>query len=765
MSKYLIFSQGGKLIHRFEVKPRQQEAVVVGSKAGTAEIIISSDLVSRTHAQILVDEQGMVYVVDQNSTNGTFLNDKKLTPGIPYLIDVGDSVAFVKPLVATMQIQLETAATVDKNQGPPVPAQKGILEMLRARRKLVVGRSAENDISLDMSTVSRKHAIFKLIDGDRITITDLDSTNGTFVNGKRISGTVSISPSDTIVIGRSLLRLGEKPRDLAKQVAIQAHGIYKRFSNGVIGLHKTDLNIPSGSMVAIMGPSGCGKSTILKCLTGESPPTKGKISLVGQELIRNYDLLKSLIGYVPQDDIIHRQLTVEQSLYYAAKLRLDDTNPEAIHAKIDTVLRQLNIIHLKSNPISRISGGQRKRVSIAVELLTDPLILFLDEPTSPLDPQTIAEFMKILQDLAKSGTTVVMVTHKPEDLVFMDSVIFMAEGGHLVYNGPANAYKEYFKVDTAVAVYANISGKSSKQWIQQFSGKQSSISSGHNSEQPRMEKRSNKSALSQFFWLSARYMRIKTNDLQNVAILIGQAPIIALLVYFIFDDVTLSVPFLTSLSAIWFGTSNAAREIVSEASIYKRERMFNLRIGPYILSKLAILSLFALVQAALFSLIIYLAFQNKSPAWNDLPGTIGWVWLLTVSATVLGLMLSALVNSSEKVMTLVPLVLIPQVMLAGVVAPIRSFGVEVVSYFALTRWGHEGLVLIQDEIAMQVPPPGANPIQNGEQALEGSYDEAYQDIFGEFVYSIGLDASMVGVLSGLLLIVLVIAMRRKDRSG
>jgi ABC-type multidrug transport system ATPase subunit len=765
MSKYLIFSQGDKLIRRFEVKSNQAETVVVGSKAETAEVVIADGLISRTHAQILIDEEGMVYVIDQNSTNGTFLNDKKLTPGIPYLIDVGDSVAFVKQQVATMKVELETDGPINKKKEDFKPAGKGILEMLRLKRKLVVGRSPESDIFLDMSTVSRSHAIFKLLDGDRITLSDLDSTNGTFVNGKRISGTVTVSPSDVIVIGRSLLRLGEKPRELAKEVAIQAHGIYKRFSNGVIGLHKTDLNIPSGSMVAIMGPSGCGKSTILKCLTGESPPTKGKISLAGLELVRNYDLLKSFIGYVPQDDIIHRQLTVEQSLFYAAKLRLDDPNPVAIRAKIDKVLEQLKISEIKTSPISRISGGQRKRVSIAVELLTDPLILFLDEPTSPLDPQTIAEFMKILQDLAKSGTTVVMVTHKPEDLAFMDSVIFMAEGGHLVYNGPANAYKEYFKVETAVAVYANISGPTSKHWVQQFAGTQSRITSGDNSEQPRLQKRSNKSALSQFYWLSARYMRIKTNDLLNVAILVGQAPIIAILVYFIFDDVTLSVPFLTSLSAIWFGTSNAAREIVSEASIYKRERMFNLRIGPYILSKLAVLSLFALVQAALFSLIIYLAFQNKTPSWNDLPGTIGWVWLLTISATILGLMLSAWVNSAEKVMTLVPLVLIPQVMLAGVVTPIQSLGVEIVSYLALTRWGHEGLVLIQDKIAMQVPPSGTTSVQTGKQALTGTYDKSYQDIFGEFVYSIGLDAFMVGLLSLLLLIVLVFAMRRKDSLG
>ena len=214
---------------------------------------------------------------------------------------------------------------------------------------------------------------------------------------------------------------------ISDELAITAIGIEKTYSNGVKGLKKMDLSIPSKSLLAIMGPSGCGKSTLLKALNGDTPPTKGKVFLFNLELSTNWQYLKTQIGYVPQDDIVHRQLTVEQCLYYTAKLRLDNISDRYIDKKIDQVLADLNILEKKKNLISNLSGGQRKRVSIAVELMTDPLIMFLDEPTSPLDPQTIEDFLEILKKLSDRGTTVIMVTHKPEDLDYMDEVIFMAE--------------------------------------------------------------------------------------------------------------------------------------------------------------------------------------------------------------------------------------------------------------------------------------------------------------------------------------------------
>jgi ABC-type multidrug transport system ATPase subunit len=539
-------------------------------------------------------------------------------------------------------------------------------------------------------------------------------------------------------------------------------------THALSGIH---LRIEQGEYVAISGPSGCGKSTLLKCLTGEAPATRGKVFLHNLELTQHYAFLKTLIGYVPQDDIVHRELTVEQSLYFAARLRMEKPTKAQIEAKIQEVLGRLRITPIRHQPISKISGGQRKRVSIALELLTDPLVLFLDEPTSPLDPQSIEEFLKILQELAHKGTTVVMVTHKPEDLAYMDSVIFMAEGGAMVYEGSTTDYKAYFGVRTAVEVYSNIAGERAPYWIQRFQARQGTPQGSSQVANPRLKKRNVRNLFSELHWLGRRYFRIKTNDLLNMAILIGQAPIIAALVCLIFNQLTLSVPFLISLSAIWFGTSNAAREIVAEAAVYRRERMFNLRILPYILSKLVVLSLFGLLQSILFSIIIYLGFRSTSPPWADLESTIVWVWLLTICATALGLTISALVDTAEKAMTLVPLVLIPQVMLGGVVARIHQWPVEVLSYASPTRWGNEGLALIQGYFHDSRVDGVDDPFVRGfiqdstlasKEILQGQYHDLYEEVYGDWAYTIDLDLMMLGGITVALLVVLTIAMKRKD---
>ena len=202
--------------------------------------------------------------------------------------------------------------------------------------------------------------------------------NGVFVNGRRIKGLSVVGVQDKIYIGRHLISLVGKSQDLSDELAITASGIEKTYPNGVKALKKMDLSIPSGSLLAIMGPSGCGKSTLLKALNGDTPPTRGKVFLFNQELMSNYQYLKTQIGYVPQDDIIHRQLTVSQCLYFTAKLRLENPSDEIIEKNISRILEDLNIGKQRNELIEDLSGGQRKRVSIAVELMTEPLILFLD---------------------------------------------------------------------------------------------------------------------------------------------------------------------------------------------------------------------------------------------------------------------------------------------------------------------------------------------------------------------------------------------------
>lgn len=742
-----------------------KSAFLLGNNPEKVDVGLCDVSISRFHGQLYCGGDGQLYYVDTESTNGSFFKGKKINSGVPLSLQPGDRVVLASEEIAYFIVEGQEGGGGMSGGNALGSAHAPISNLLERKGELLVGRDEACDVVLRDKSVSRQHARIRKTSAGKVVVEDLYSTNGTFLNGRRITQAKEWKASDILILGRTQLRMDGQVEALAGKIAIRTESIKKVFPNGYVGLHTTTINLAAGKLLAIMGPSGSGKSTLLKCLTGESPSSHGKVFLQELELVQNYELLKTLIGYVPQDDIVHKELTVQQSLYFAAKLRMENDSKEAILGKIDQVLGRLGILGIRNSPIGKISGGQRKRVSIAVELLTDPLILFLDEPTSPLDPQTIEEFMEILRDLARNGTTVVLVTHKPEDLAYMDEVIFIAEGGYLTYKGPANAYKSYFGVETAVQVYASISGKRSKPWIAKFNAehpKQPPVSASPSAIKPK-----NHSYLGQLMWLSRRYLAIKFNDIGNVAIMLGQAPVIALLVLFIFDGVVQAVPFLVTLSAIWFGTSNAAREIVGEAAIYRRERMFNLQISTYILSKVLVLSFFALLQAMLFSGIIYLGFQNTEPAWQSFGQTAMWVWMLSICGTVLGLMLSALVNTSEKVMTLVPLVLIPQVMLAGVVAPISNIAVELISYLAPTRWGNEGLSLIQGELSVTEPAASGEGMVNvarpAEDLLRNQFHESYGDtLFAAQAYTLGLDAMALLGLASVMFVVLFLSMKRKD---
>jgi len=408
-------------------------------------------------------------------------------------------------------------------------------------------------------------------------------------------------------------------------------------------------------------------------------------------------------------------------------------------------LEQLGVSKIKNNLISKISGGQRKRVCIALELLSEPLILFLDEPTSPLDPQTIEDFLSILKDLSNNGTTVVMVTHKPEDLEYMDEVIFLAEGGYPAYFGDSKSYKDYFGVKTAVSVFSLLSNSS---WIKKYKNPRpvSEIQGSHT----KISKSLNKPFFEQYKWLSKRYFKIKTNDKVNSLVMLLQSPIIAVLICLIFKNITPAVLFITALSAIWFGTNNAAREIVSEVSIFKRERMFNMDIGPYVLSKITVLAFFSVIQSAIFILILYAYYSsNDLVVFNSPIESFFWMSFLSISATFLGLLLSATLSTSEKVMTIVPIVLIPQIMLAGLIAKINTTFVEIISYFTLTRWGTEGFNALQEEVVIEYAISNlevATTVSNATENLVGQFYDSYTKWFGDLAGTIKIDIIAVLIL-------------------
>ena len=736
----LYFYQQNKLFKKVAIKNGYRNCLVVGS-GGESHIKLDNKRISKNHLQFIYTENGELNVQDLGSTNGTFLNGIRINQN--KLLKHKDKLQLAG--VNDILIIVEKA-----NSKEITGSDYDLLNKLNTKSRIVIGRNSDCDVILNFNTISKYHTsitLSKSYDSSKnniYLIEDLDSTNGTFVNGRKIKGITKINIHDKIYIGRYQLSLDGKIKDLNEELAITAIGIEKTYLNGVAALKKMDLSIPSKSIIAIMGPSGCGKSTLLKALNGDSPPTKGKVYLFNQELSTNWQYLKTQIGYVPQDDIVHQELTVEQSLFFTAKLRLENISDSDIDKKINLVLNDLNIIDKKHNLISNLSGGQRKRVSIAVELMTDPLIMFLDEPTSPLDPQTVEDFLGILRKLSEKGTTVLMVTHKPEDLEYMDEVVFMAEGGNMVYQGDTNRYKEYFNVKTAVSVFSQISGKSSKIWIKKYLNPRplSNTTSSSSFSQSTSEA----SMLSQFYWLTRRYFAIKINDKVNSLLMLLQAPIIAILICLIFKEISSAVLFMIAISAIWLGTQNAAREIVSENAIYKRERMFNLYIFPYIFSKISVLSFFSIIQSMIFTFILYIHYSGSDVIvnLNDPLYLFFWMVFLSISATFLGLLLSTLVKTSERAMTILPLILLPQIMLAGLISKVSNGLVEFISYFTISRWGVEGFNIIQENIVENIPNAYGLGIKQKTDAITlllEQFHELYRDkdIFGALTGTLALD--------------------------
>ncbi len=611
--------------------------------------------------------------------------------------------------------------------------------------------------------------------------------NKTYLNGHEIKKKTRFRDSDVITISFYSIDLLNGLKDLRKEhSAIEAIGIQKKYPNNKIGLQSLSLNIPQATFVALMGPSGCGKSTLLKCLNGDNPATSGEVLIHGLSLEKNFNLIKKKIGYVPQDDIIHKELTVYKTLFYAAKLRLpDDTSDKEINNRIDHVITSLNLDQDKEKDIRGIkvgslSGGQRKRISIAVELLTEPTILFLDEPTSPLDPETIESFLTSLRELTKEGTTIVMVTHKPEDLNYVDEVIFLGVQGHLTFAGPANLLISKFEVNNIVEVYTKTSDLEQvlkKYYIKppEFLYQKEKI--------PEIKREKPDSLILQLYWLISRYLKIKINDRENLILLFAQPLIIGGLVSLVFNELSIGVFFMIAISAVWFGVSNAAKEIVGELAVYRRERMYNLNINTYIISKCVVLSMIALLQTIIFISIVYLNFKTNTveghtdtylrPFWQS----VGFMFYLSFSATLMGLFLSSYFNTTEKVMTVVPIALMPQIMLAGVMTRIDNTLVEILSFTTLGRWGTEGFARIQDksylDAGMESKSVLVEVTQGTEVQLVGTQAMKRLDLYNENLVengtligsvfdSFNANLLMIAILNLGVYILIYYSLKRKD---
>ena len=556
---------------------------------------------------------------------------------------------------------------------------------------LTIGR-VDADIRLDQALVSRHHADLLWLDGHHV-LRDRSSANGTFVNGVRVDGDRVLASGDVVQIGTFRLTYDGDSLDSFDQrgaIRLDATALTRTIGNRTL-LAPTTLSIEPCEFVAIVGGSGAGKSTLMTAMCGFVRATSGRITINGDDLYAGYDAYRSVIGYVPQDDILHLQLTVARALHHAARLRLpSDTTPGEIELRIASVLDQVDMTEHAEKRIDQLSGGQRKRVSIACELLADPLLLFLDEPTSGLDPGLERKLMITLRKLADSGRTVVLVTHATANIRMCDHIAFLAEG-KLVYFGPPGQALSLFGVTDFPDLYEAVDEPGTTDaWVAKYRAslqyqkyvieRPARAPAGPSVEQRAENERRTRtfahSRIRQLAILTQRYLELILADRKNLALLLLQAPIIGVLLVLVShgDGLTSGrieakkLIFMLATTGVWFGVINSAREICKETNVLRRERLAGLHAGPYLLSKLIVLKLLVLVQSAL--LLGVVAAVTKLPSSGVILPPLVEIYLTIVLAGVagiaLGLCVSASATSPDKATSLIPIVLVPQVLFAGI---------------------------------------------------------------------------------------------------
>lgn len=412
----------------------------LGRDASSCAIVVSGDTVSRVHAEIRATTARTFVIEDARSTNGTFVNGQRIAERVS--LKEGDHVGLGAASVIHLRFQEQSGR--DRPWTLKLP-EKDVW---------TIGRSQDNDIALGFeSTVSSQHAVVRRKNG-RLELQDQNSLNGTYVNGRRIRR-AALQETDVVRIGSTMLRFQVAEdgrvlltrRDCGGGIALECVGLTRTVKGGNLFspstrriLEQVSLAIRPGEFVGLLGPSGAGKSTLLKSLNGFSPPDYGCVLLNETPLYPCYDMFRNSIGYVPQDDIVHAELSVEASLDYVSRLRLPaDVSNEDRRNLIDTTIESLGLSHVRSSRLSQLSGGQRKRVSIGCELITRPSMLFLDEPTSGMDPSTEERLMRIFQDLARNGTTVLITTHILYNLNMLDRIVIMSRGRLVFFGTPAEA--------------------------------------------------------------------------------------------------------------------------------------------------------------------------------------------------------------------------------------------------------------------------------------------------------------------------------------
>lgn len=525
-------------------------------------------------------------------------------------------------------------------------------------------------------------------------------------------------------------------------VLVRAEGLTRRVKGGGTILNDVSLTIEPGELVAIAGGSGAGKTTLLDALAGLQPADSGRVRFDALDLYENVVAFRQHLGYVPQDDIIHAELPLERTLRYAARLRLPVTATlEEIDESVHDVLRALELEKRSRVRVAALSGGQRKRASIAVELLTRPRAFFLDEPTSGLDPATSADLLRVLRRLADSGATVVFTTHAVQDLRGCDRVVFLAQGGNLAFVGTPAEALDYFEVEAIERIYDSLANEGSPEdWAARH---RRHPRAGAKRIEPMVGARPPEGGrqaggLRQWAVLSQRTFETLVRNKLTLAILLGSPALVVAMFVILFrpgafnfespePSAILMILFWVTFGAFFFGITYGLLQIVTERAILRREHLVGLRLGPYLLAKATVLLPFVLIVVGLMLVILRALDRLPSasvPTYLSVGATLG---LLGASALALGLFTSAGVSNASQATLALSLLSFPAVLFSGAILPVHIMpGVgKAIAALMPTRWAFEAVG--HDLGVRQLLTEGGSPLG---PPLVATYGDAGMDTTG-----------------------------------
>ena len=596
-----------------------------------------------------------------------------------------------------------------------------------------IGRATDNDIVIPDVLASRHHATL-VSSASGTEIIDNRSINGTFVNGQRVESAklrdgdvVTIGNIDLVFGGGTLARRNES--DVATRTGgLDVHGVTWTIEGNKTLLDNISLAARPGTLTALIGPSGAGKSTFARLIAGYTHPTTGTVTFEGHDVHAEYASLRSRIGMVPQDDVVHGQLTVRQALMYAAELRLPpDTDKEDRERVVMEVLEELEMTKHLDTRVDKLSGGQRKRASVALELLTGPSLLILDEPTSGLDPALDRQVMTMLRQLADAGRVVLVVTHSLTYLDVCDQVLLLAPGGKTAFCGPPSRIGPELGTTNWADIFSSVAGDPEGAKRQYLDRHGPPPPAPPKQEPAELGKPVHTSTLKQFSTIARRQMRLIISDRGYFAFLA--------ILPFIMGVLSLSVPgstgfgqpnplgdapnqpgqvlVLLNVGAIFMGTALTVRDLIGERAIFLREQAVGLSTTAYLLAKVCIYSVFAVVQSGIVTAItlIGVGLPKNGPlvlGGGDASAAIELflgMAAATICAATVGLALSALAKTSDQIMPLLVVAVMSQLVFSGGLIPVTGRApLNQMSWVTPARWGFAATASTVGVTDMVKPP-------------------------------------------------------------